>query len=409
MRKITILTISLISGCILAGCANVNVTVNTNKEEPVQENPVKEDMSQPEQPDDDESEKNRALVEGPYGSLSIEILDNWQYKICDINSEDLIGERYGIIFSPKDAKDDQIELFITDTFGVCGTGLKQEETTIGGMPARIGTYDDHEHWDYVAIGDEPPQIVATRTVCDSWDDKTWQEAWQIIESLSYDPTNVTGCIWQYTPESEDTDIAVLMEMEKITPAGAVIKISHYDWEKTGEIIAGESFSLEKENNGKWEDVPKIIDDAVFNDIGYPIPENETTEIETNWEWLYGPLSPGTYKIKKTVIDRTDDGYTEHELAAQFLVAGPYVKDTITGDFGTYYEMDDGTWLYDGHIYKYRLEISGRMNSSAKDSTFIYLSNIEDISFDRAVMASGLSSNTADYFSPEEAVFIGWKD
>ena len=72
-------------------------------------------------------------------------------------------------------------------------------------------------------------------------------------------------------------------------------------------------------------------------------------------------------------------------------------------------MDDGTWLYDGHIYKYRLEISGRMNSSAKDSTFIYLSNIEDISFDRAVMASGLSSNTADYFSPEEAVFIGWKD
>ena len=106
MRKITILTISLISGCILAGCANVNVTVNTNKEVPVQENPVKEDMSQPEQPDDDGSEKNQALVEGPYGSLSIEILDNWQYKICDINSEDLIGERYGIIFSPKDAKDD---------------------------------------------------------------------------------------------------------------------------------------------------------------------------------------------------------------------------------------------------------------------------------------------------------------
>ena len=38
-----------------------------------------------------------------------------------------------------------------------------------------------------------------------------------------------------------------------------------------------------------------------------------------------------------------------------------------------------------------------------------LSNLEDISFDRAVMASGLSSNMADYFKPEEAVFIGWKE
>ena len=51
----------------------------------------------------------------------------------------------------------------------------------------------------------------------------------------------------------------------------------------------------------------------------------------------------------------------------------------------------------------------KMNNAAKDSTFIYLSNIEDIPFDRAVMASGLSSNMDDYFSPEEAVFVGWKE
>ena len=85
------------------------------------------------------------------------------------------------------------------------------------------------------------------------------------------------------------------------------------------------------------------------------------------------------------------------------------KKTYEGDFGTYYELDDGTWSYDGRNYKYRLEITGRMNNAVKDSTFIYLSNIEDIPFDRAVMASGLSSNMADYFSPEEAVFVGWKE
>ena len=36
-------------------------------------------------------------------------------------------------------------------------------------------------------------------------------------------------------------------------------------------------------------------------------------------------------------------------------------------------------------------------------------NIEEISFDRAALASGLSSNMADYFLPEEAVFVGWKE
>ena len=85
------------------------------------------------------------------------------------------------------------------------------------------------------------------------------------------------------------------------------------------------------------------------------------------------------------------------------------KNSYESGFGKYYEMDDGTWVYEGRTYKYRLEITGRMNNAAKDSTFIYLSNIEDIPFDRAVMASGLSSNMDDYFSPKEAVFVGWKE
>ena len=85
-----------------------------------------------------------------------------------------------------------------------------------------------------------------------------------------------------------------------------------------------------------------------------------------------------------------------------------VKKEYKSNFATYYEMDDGTWMYDGRNYKYHLEISGRLSNAAKDSTFIYLSNIEDISFDKAAMASGLSSNLNDYFKPEEAVFVDWK-
>ncbi len=74
----------------------------------------------------------------------------------------------------------------------------------------------------------------------------------------------------------------------------------------------------------------------------------------------------------------------------------------------YYEMSDGTWKADEYTYKYRLEITGRMPNAVKDSTYVFLSNIEDISFHKAMMASGLSSNLEDYFDVEDAMFVALK-
>lgn len=62
-------------------------------------------------------------------------------------------------------------------------------------------------------------------------------------------------------------------------------------------------------------------------------------------------------------------------------------------------------MCDDHLYKYRLEINGRMPNAAKASSFIYLSNIEEITFEQSYKAAGVSSNTNDYFSPEEAVLV----
>ena len=82
-----------------------------------------------------------------------------------------------------------------------------------------------------------------------------------------------------------------------------------------------------------------------------------------------------------------------------------VKNTIKGNMNTYYEMTDGTWMCDDHLYKYRLEINGRMPNADVDSSFVYLSNTGEITFDQAYKAAGISSNSDDYFSPEEAVLV----
>jgi hypothetical protein len=71
----------------------------------------------------------------------------------------------------------------------------------------------------------------------------------------------------------------------------------------------------------------------------------------------------------------------------------------------YHELEDGTWECEGRTYKYRFEISGRMSSAAKNSTFVYLTNLESISFSEAWKAAGFSSFSGDYFAPEDAVLV----
>ena len=87
------------------------------------------------------------------------------------------------------------------------------------------------------------------------------------------------------------------------------------------------------------------------------------------------------------------------------VSDATVKNTINGNMKTYSELSDGTWMCNNQVYKYRLEISGRMPNAAVDTTYVYLSNVENISFTKAYMASGISSNMDDYFSLEEAVLV----
>lgn len=103
---------------------------------------------------------------------------------------------------------------------------------------------------------------------------------------------------------------------------------------------------------------------------------------------------GEPKIVKT-YEVADPGLTEQ-----------YFDDGRTVTMTEYYEMDDGTYkTKDGHTYKYRLVITGRMHSAVRDSTFVYLSNTKDITFDMAWKAAGFSSNLADYFSPDTAVLV----
>ena len=103
---------------------------------------------------------------------------------------------------------------------------------------------------------------------------------------------------------------------------------------------------------------------------------------------------------------------EISIVKTYEVTDASVRDTAYDNgeivnFVEYYEMSDGSYMTEsGDTYKYRLVITGRMHAAVRDSTFVFLSNIKDIPFDRAWKAAGFSSNTNDYFNPEDAILVG---
>lgn len=86
-------------------------------------------------------------------------------------------------------------------------------------------------------------------------------------------------------------------------------------------IYGEYFCLEKKINGKWYQMPVIIDNYGFDDIGYELAAGDNREWTVEWDWLYGSLNAGEYRIVKDVLKlRSPGDHDTFYLAAEFAVS-----------------------------------------------------------------------------------------
>ena len=99
-----------------------------------------------------------------------------------------------------------------------------------------------------------------------------------------------------------------LSVKNVTESGLTLVCTQSGGELTGELQTGSDYKLIVLKEA-WEDVPTIIEDYGWNMIAYMVAKNGVTEFEYDWEWVYGILSPGTYRMIK--------GFT------QFREAGDY--------------------------------------------------------------------------------------
>lgn len=259
---------------------------------------------------------------GPYGKITLAIPENWNYETYPIDNEELFDGSYGIRFYPKDAAEGYIDLVYADSFGVCGTGLAQEKATIAGQPASIGTYDNHAYWDFIAFQEQFDGIVVLSYDVENWWEQGAGQVMEILDTLSFDTSIKEGGAYVYSEASDIDQIGLTCSLKKISSTGATFEMYNYDADApTGQLEYGDDFAIEMFMDGTWEEVPvSLKGNYAFHNVSYTISAGASSEQKLNWEWLYGTLAPGTYRIKKSVLDFCAVGdYDKYTVYAQFIL------------------------------------------------------------------------------------------
>lgn len=334
-RLIILLLLALLSGLTLCGCQDRSVPESQTDNAAIMNafNPESREVPEVQEASEEGNLAGNiseslfsaeAAQGGPYGKITISLPEGWSFEAYPMDSESLIYGMYGIHFYPEDAKEGYIEITYIKPFGVCGTGLKSENADIAGQQASIGTYDEHEYWDFIAFHGEYEGVVAYTYSVDSWWDKYHEQVRDILNTLSFQASEREGGAYIYHEESEITALGLDFSLKNISPAGATLVFHQYDPDApTGELDFGDEFEMEVQNDGKWERVPDILGgEYAFNAIAHIIAVGQSSEVDLSWEWVYGKLPAGEYRIKKEIHDFRGTGdFDKYTVYAHFILAG----------------------------------------------------------------------------------------
>ncbi|MBO5999531.1 MAG: hypothetical protein J6P87_07565 [Lachnospiraceae bacterium] len=361
-----ILTIVMLgTAAAAAGCAVRNEQNNSSGNDaagsavealPLQDEAV-QDAVQPEaekayeEKSEEPAEDGRVYARGPYGRISVRIPDGWESRVVPAGSDGLdAGGFYGLFYYPEGRTKGRIELSYWDLFGVCGTGLNQEQAQIAGSRAVIGTFDDglndtDKTWDFITFHDDKKGITAVANMTTDWSAEEKEEAKQILETLVYEPDIREGGVGYYKRDSEIPEIGLMTQIRDIRADGATVRFTLWDPDAPdGEVIYGDDFVLEKQvDEDFYEELPPVIDNAAFNDIGYTILPDAENDWAVNWKWLYGEIEPGDYRIRKSIsVWRAPGDFDRYEICAHFLYAGEPAGDEEEAHGGAAAAEETGT-------------------------------------------------------------------
>lgn len=87
-----------------------------------------------------------------------------------------------------------------------------------------------------------------------------------------------------------------------------------------QAMYGQPFEIDQKVGDEWIELIPTIENYAFTMEAFIIPAGQSREMEVHWEWLYGQLSAGRYRIVKNMsLETTDGAGYESTLTAEFEI------------------------------------------------------------------------------------------
>jgi hypothetical protein len=142
-----------------------------------------------------------------------------------------------------------------------------------------------------------------------------------LAETSLDRQNTNDDDWEatsYLNVNNFDGVTMTVKEGSVSSAGLILMFKN---NSSSQCIYGEYFSLEKQIDEIWYQVPVVIDgNYAFNSIGYNLDSGSDSEWSVDWEWLYGSLSAGKYRIVKNISDFRGTGdFDTYYLTAEFMI------------------------------------------------------------------------------------------
>ena len=106
----------------------------------------------------------------------------------------------------------------------------------------------------------------------------------------------------------------------VTSSGLTLVCTQSGGENVAQLETGSFFVVQNKKKSKWKDVDYIVKEDEFGWTleALTIPKENTSKWDVDWEWLYGKLPSGDYRIGKEFMN--------------FRGTGDFDKETVYAEF-----------------------------------------------------------------------------
>lgn len=133
---------------------------------------------------------------------------------------------------------------------------------------------------------------------------------------------VVGLLLAYTgmtvasayANSQDKEWGLHIYATDVSSTGLTLTLQRYGGEREEELVTGDDYWLQVKTLTGWKDL-ETLDGEIppYFLVAYPMDEGDEKTWNENWEYSFGKLSPGIYRISKSSSTWDSSKHSEEEI------------------------------------------------------------------------------------------------